>query len=263
MSTRTRLLALALAGTFAGADPALAQLSQPPRRLTPPPRPKSEPRVTVSVSGGAQAAPAGVSDRITFERNFETETIDVDYPKTPGALFDVAVGVRVWKQLGFGVAVGRASGEGTADVTASVPHPFFFTQPRTVTGKQSGMTRDETGVHVQVQYAIRASPRVRIVLSAGPSRLKVEQDVVTDVNVTEVYPYDTATFKEAVTKRSTDTAMGFNAGFDLTWKFTRNVGLGGLVRYTRADANLDVRDGRSLDIKAGGVQAAAGIRFAF
>ena len=45
--------------------------------------------------------------------------------------------------------------------------------------------------------------------------------------------------------------------------FARSVGLGGLVRYTRADLDLKPATDRTLTIKAGGVQGAAGIRFAF
>ena len=222
----------------------------------------AQPRVRISVSGGVQSTASTVSDRITFELNVETETIDVKYPKTPGVLVDVGFGVRLWKNLGVGIAVGHVTGDGTADVTASVPHPFLFTQ-RTVTGKQGGLSREETDLHLQVQYAIPASSRLRIVLGAGPSRLKLTQDVVTDVNVTETYPYDTAAFRDAVTKGASASVSGFNAGLDVTWTLTRYVGFGGLVRYTRADADLDVRTDHRLSMKAGGAQGAAGIRFAF
>jgi hypothetical protein len=159
--------------------------------------------------------------------------------------------------------VGHVTGDGTADVTASVPHPFFYNQARTVTGEQGGMAREETGIHLQVQYAIPASKTVQVVLGAGPSHIKLTEDVVTDVNVTETYPYDTATFRDAATKGASASVTGFNAGVDVTWSLTRNVGFGGLVRYARADADLDVRDGHTLTMKAGGLHAAAGVRFAF
>jgi hypothetical protein len=223
----------------------------------------AQPRLRLSVSGGIQAPATGASDRIAFERNVETETIDVRYPKTSGVLVDVSAGVRLWKGVGVGVAVGHVTGDGTADVTASVPHPFLFNQARTVTGKQSGIAREETGIHLQLQYAIPASRRLRVVLGAGPSRLKLTHDVVTDVNVTETYPYDTAEFRDAATKGASATVNGFNAGLDVTWSVAKHVGFGGLARFTRANATLDVRTGHTLAMKAGGAQAAAGLRFAF
>lgn len=246
MSARIGLLVVA---ALAAAPPAHAQSAQP--------------RLRLSVSGGIQSSAAGASDRIEFERNVENETIDVRYPKTSGALVDVGLGVRLWKGLGVGVAVGHVAGDATADVTASVPHPLLFNQARTVTGKHSGIGREETGLHLQLQYAIPASSRVRVVLGAGPSRLKLTHDAVTDVNVTETYPYDTAEFRDAATKGASATVDGFNAGLDLTWSVAKHVGFGGLVRFTRANATLDVRTGHTVAMKAGGAQGAAGIRFAF
>jgi len=57
--------------------------------------------------------------------------------------------------------------------------------------------------------------------------------------------------------------MGYNASVDVTWMFARSVGVGGLVRYTRADVDLEPAAGRTLSMKAGGVQAGGGIRFVF
>ncbi len=259
MAAPTRLLACCLAGMLGISTTAYAQAGA--RR--PVPRRLGEPRVTVSISGGAQSPAATVSDQIKIDRNVETETIDVKYPKSPGVLVDIGLGVRVWKRLGIGFAVAHVSGDGTADVTASVPHPFFFNQPRTVTGKQDAIAREETGMHLQVQYVVPASKRVRVVLGAGPSRIKLTQDVITDVDIVETYPYDTAEFRNAVTRGSAASVNGFNAGIDVTWKLSRAIGFGGLVRYTRADADLDVRTGHTLSMKAGGVQGAAGVRFAF
>jgi hypothetical protein len=219
--------------------------------------------VLISVSGGVQQAASDVSDHFSFSKNQETETVDVKYPMKPGGLFDVGGSFRVWKNLALGAAFSRANGNGTAEVTASVPHPFFFNQPRTVTGTEDGVQHAENGVHLQVQYLVPVSGSVRIVIGAGPSWLSVEHESVTDITVTESYPFDTAAFGGAVTKTTKASATGYNAGIDVTWMFARSVGLGGLVRYTRADLDLKPATDRTLTIKAGGVQGAAGIRFAF
>ena len=254
-----RLVVLCVALIVGGMVPVHAQGSA----RAPVRRPKGEPRVTLAVSAGVQAAAGALSDQITIDRNVETETIEVTYPHQPGVLIDVGGRVRVWQRLGVGIAMGHVTGEGTADVSASVPHPFFFNQPRTVTGKQAGMAREETALHVQVQYTVPAAKRVRIVLGAGPSRIKLTQDVVDEITITEAYPYDAAAFGSAATKGATASVTGFNAGVDVTWHLSRSFGFGGLVRYTRADADLDVRPGHTLAAKAGGAQAAAGIRVAF
>jgi len=253
MSARIRI-AITVAAASLLAAPASAQTS---------PSASKAARVTVSVSGGVQQAASDVSDHFSFAKNVETETIDVKYPMKPWALVDVGAGFRLWKNIGVGIAVSHASGNGRADVTASVPHPFFFNQPRTVTGTENGIVHGETGVHLELQYLVPATGRLHFVLEGGPSWLNVDHEIVTDITVTESYPYDTAAFGGAVTKTTTASAVGFNAGIDVSWMFARSVGVGGLVRYTRADVDLKPIQGRSLAMKAGGVQAGIGIRVVF
>jgi hypothetical protein len=245
---------IAFTALMVSAAPALAQSRASAAR------PNS---VFIGVSGGVQQRASDVSDHFSFSKNQETETVDVKYPMKPWGLFDISGSFRVWKGLAFGAAFSRASGSGTAEVTASVPHPFFFNQPRTFTGTENGIQHSENGVHLQVQYLVPASDSVRVIVGAGPSWLSVEHELVTDVTVTESYPYDTAAFGGAVTKATKASATGFNAGVDVTWMFARSVGVGGLVRYTRADVDLEPAPGRTLTMKAGGVQGAAGIRLVF
>ena len=220
-------------------------------------------RFTLGVSGGVQQAAEDVSDRFTFAKNVETETVDVTYPMKPWAFIDLAAGYRMWNNLGVGVAVSVTSGNGKAEVTASVPHPFFFNQPRTVTGTENDIAHSETGVHLQLQYLVPATGHLHFILEGGPSWVNVEHEVVTDVTVTESYPYDTAAFGGAVTKSTKGSAVGFNAGIDVTWLFAESVGVGGVVRYTRADVDLKAVEGRSLTLKAGGLQGGVGIRVLF
>ena len=220
-------------------------------------------RLTISASGGIQAAVADLSDHFTFAKDQETETVDVDYPMKPGVLGDVGAAYRFSRRAGVGVAVSRVSGTGTAEIDASVPHPFFFGTPRTVSGTQSNITHNETSVHLQLRYAMYASRRLEAVVAAGPTWSSVEQEVVSGVKVNESYPYDTATFGGAITRRSKASAAGFNAGLDIAWMFQRSLGIGGLIRFTRAEVDVDVSDGRGIAMKAGGVQAGVGLRLAF
>jgi hypothetical protein len=220
-------------------------------------------RFTIGVSGGVQQAAEDVSDHFSFPKNVETELVDVKYSMKPSALLDLAAGYRLWKDLGVGVAVSVTSGKSDTDVTASVPHPFFFNQPRTITGTENDISHSETGVHLQLQYIVPTNGRLHFTLEGGPSWLNVDHEVVTDVTVTESYPYDTAAFGGVVAKTTKASALGFNAGIDVTWLFAESVGLGGIVRYTRADIDLTAVQGRTLTMKAGGLQGGVGIRVLF
>ena len=219
-------------------------------------------RIWVSASGGIQSGGTGFDD--AFERPLytETERVTVEYPVKGGGLFAVQGGYRVWNRLTVGAGVTRYSRRADAHVNAQLPHPFFDNQFREVDGTTSAL-RGETATHVLIGWMQPLSDRLRLILTAGPSFIDVEQTVVTEVEFSETYPYDTAEFTGATTRRATQRGTGFNAGADVTWMFSRRVGAGGLVQVTRARVQLDVAPDRAVRVDAGGVQAAAGIRFFF
>jgi hypothetical protein len=113
-----------------------------------------------------------------------------------------------------------------------------------------------------VGFLLPLSPSVRIAVSGGPAILTVRQAFVTDVNYSETYPYDTALFTSADLNESSRTAVGMYVGADVTWMFSKNVGAGGLVQFSRATVKETVGD-RTMSIDAGGTQAGGGIRFVF
>jgi len=219
-------------------------------------------RVHVSVNGAFQAATSDFSDRFEFERHVETGSTDLDYPVQGGFIFDAGAGVRLWKNLGAGVAVSYFTRDGAASTTSSFPHPFFFEQPREVTGDAT-VTRTETAVHVQAVYLVNPGGRLRLVLSGGPSVFTVDQDLVTEVTITEAFPFDSATFASAQKTRGKGSAPAFNAGADVMWMLGRQFGVGGMIRFSRTSVDLDAPDGRTVTVDAGGVYAGGGIRLLF
>jgi hypothetical protein len=220
------------------------------------------PRFTISVNGGYQPSSTSFDDRFRFDLNRETASVDTDYSVDAGPLFDAGVGFRIWKGLGAGIAISRFSVDSAGRAEATLPHPLFFQRNRQISGETTGITREETGIHIQAQYQLPPFGNVYVTLAGGPSVLDIEQSIVTDVNFTEEFPYDTATYVGVDSRRVSGTATGFNAGADVRWMFTRNVGVGGLVRYTRASVDL-TRNGRTISVDAGGAQVGAGVRLAF
>ena len=168
----------------------------------------------------------------------------------------------MWKRLALGFGVTRYNRARDATVDAQVPHPFFDNQFRAVQGTTPA-TRNEVGAHVLIGWMMPITDRIRILVTAGPSVLSVRQSLVTSVEVTETYPYDTAAFKSAATKDATASATGFNAGADVFWMFSRNVGAGGLIQVTHARVKVPADGGRTVSIDAGGAQIGAGLRFIF
>jgi hypothetical protein len=222
----------------------------------------AQPRFTIAVNGGYQPSTTSFDDRVTFDLNREVATVETSYPVDAGPLFDAGVSFRIWKGLAIGGAMSRIDVDGVVEVDASLPHPLFFQRNRAVSGESGAIKRSETAIHIQAQYQLPPFGRLQVVLAGGPSVLDIKQSIATDVNYTESFPYDTATFVGVDSRQIAGTATGFNVGADVRWMFTRNFGVGGLVRFTRAQVDLEI-DNRTVQVDAGGTQLGAGVRIAF
>jgi opacity protein-like surface antigen len=164
--------------------------------------------------------------------------------------------------LWIGVQFSMASMKTSATVDALIPHPILFNAPRSVQGSIDNVQHKEQNVHVGVMYAVPAGA-VDIRLMAGPTFFNLKQDFVSKVSVNESYPFDTATFASATTTQLSGTAVGFNAGADISHAFTPQVALGGLIRYSTANVKFTDSTVGSHTVKAGGLEVAAGIRLRF
>lgn len=241
------IVSLTAAFTAATAPPASAQ----PRQ-----------RFAIAVNGMVQTTRNPFTDRLELEINRETASTDVRYPADGGPLGDASVAVRLWRNFGAGIGVSRFTRDERAATTSRIPHPFFFDSPREVEG-DAPATRTERAVHAYAVLRFAPVRRLVVMVSAGSSFLTLEQDAVTSVEYDESFPYDTATFRRAPTRRASGSAVGMNAGADVAWMFTRHVGVGAAARIARATIDLELAPGRSKAIDAGGVSAGGGIRIAF
>ncbi len=217
----------------------------------------------IAVNAGILAAPSDFTDDFTFTANAEAGTIEAACPSKTALLLDVSGGYRFWGRVGVAVAGSRASGKGTAAVRASVPHPLLLDHDRAVEGEAPNVSRTESAAHLQLFYALAPRGKWRARFFGGPSYFAVSQDLVRSVTVNEAYPFDTATFRSAVTEAGAGSGFGFNVGADLAWMFSRRAGAGLLLRYAGAAVDLNAPDSRNVSIDAGGFQAGAGLRFLF
>jgi hypothetical protein len=91
----------------------------------------------------------------------------------------------------------------------------------------------------------------------------VRQQLVTEIEVDEEYPYDTASFVSAHVTAATATKLGYHAAADMMWRPAEVWGIGILVRYSRAEAPLVADEVEAAASTVGGVQVAAGLRLIF
>jgi opacity protein-like surface antigen len=251
--------------------PVLAQTPQKkapaaaPRKPAPPVVPKKNKvqKIFVSADGGYQALSSGFISQMTYPLYAETATFTADVPDAGGAAVAVRGGYRLRPNLFVGAGVTGFWSTRSADVTASLPHPFYFSRPRSVDGTASGLKRDEAMVAIEASYLFRMSKRMDMQVFAGPAFFKVRADIPTGVNFTEAYPYDSATFSSLQSSSLSDSAAGFTVGADVSFMFTRSVGLGGHARFSRASATLSPASGQQTTIDLGGLQVGGGLRFRF
>ena len=245
---------LMLHATVAG-----AQARRPPR----PPRPPRD-DITVGINVGGHLTGYELNDQFTVIKNVEPASITVVQPSSPGVFVDGGVLIRVRRRFGIAADVSYWSRDHNATVNAIVPHPLFFNQPRAVSGA-TALSRSQTAIHLDAAYLVPPRPRRRtsVAILGGVSVFRVGQTLPTDINLAETYPFDTATLASVTTTDASAVAVGFNGGVDVNWRRWRRAGLGVLVRYSRATTSLSAGSTNSVNVAAGGLQAAAGVRFVF
>ncbi|HEY7170154.1 MAG TPA: hypothetical protein VH417_04855 [Vicinamibacterales bacterium] len=223
----------------------------------------SEARVRIGVNYGIQTSGDSVSQNFTVQKNVEPATITSEMPLDQAPVFDIGGWVKLAGRLGVGVSFSRLTRSADATINASIPHPFYFNQPRAISGTQPGLHEEENAVHLDVVGLAAATERIELTVFGGVTFFSAKQDVVTDVQYTESYPFDTATFTGATLSRQSASETGYNVGADVTWSFSERVGVGGLIRFSRASADYAVASTNTVSADLGGLQALGGIRFRF
>jgi len=246
LSWRAAVLVIAIVG----ATPAAAQSP-------------SNARIEVSANVGAHAGAStfAASNRLP-SHGAETEAITVDHGVKTAPAFSVGAAVRLVPQFWVGVQYAMSEMKPSATLTAAIPHPILFDAPRTIEGSVNDVAHNEQNVHVALMYALPFDA-MDVKVMGGPTFFRLKQDFVSAVAINETYPFDTATFASATTKQLSETAVGFNAGVDISRPLSSNVGIGALIRYSRADVKFNDPDIGQQTVTAGGFEAAGGVRVRF
>ena len=230
-------------------------------RGTPPPSSAARPTVaewvTVSVNASYLTASRTFDDTRTFDLYAEQGSFTTDYDVEARVGVDAGAFVRVWKNLAVGGAFTTHKDDGDLVIEGSIPHPLLFNQPRAIEGTAPG-TREETAFHLQVAYIVPVNRKLRVVVFGGPSFFTVKQSVVTGITYSEDYPYDEATFSGADVETEEEQKTGFNVGADVGYYFTKNVGVGGIIRFSQTKVTFSVGE-----VEAGGAMVGGGLRLRF
>ncbi len=207
----------------------------------------------LNINFGAQPARRDIASSETRTVYEETATIASALPIGNGPIFDIVGGVRLRPRFAVAVGYSRFSTSSDAAIVATIPHPLFFGQPKTVTATQAGLAHTENGIHPQVVLFAPVTVKMDVAFSFGPSFIMVSQEVPV-----VTIPAATQTITVAVASES-GTAVALNFGVDGTYLFTKNLGAGLFLRYT--GGKVDLPSAPSLSV--GGFQIGVGARIRF
>ena len=226
---------------------------------------KWEDTAYVMVNAGLQAQSRSFTEISTPLIYGENALVTVPHEVSSGLLFDVAGGVRLWRNLAVGVGFSRFADKETPTLAGEIPSPLVFGSPRAAVTSTGELKHSETAVHVHALWMVPVSNKIELAAMAGPSFYRIEQDVLSGITVAEspVPPFAAVTINSVTTTSESERAVGFTVGADMTYLITRRFGAGALVRYSAASVDLTTSGGGTITVDAGGFQIGAGLRVRF
>lgn len=229
--------------------------------------------VFLTANGGYQAAANEFTSAHTEEDFFLKLTASSTVTGKSAAALDLGGGVRLVRNFGIGAVYSRVNVDETATLVLDVTSPFF---PQSITGSLAGPARrEERALHLDAIYMIPVARRLNVTLFAGPSRFKVKHALVKDAEVDMTgYPPDAAIHIQSLEMKDVEeSAWGVNAAAGLDYMFSKNVGVGALVRYSHAQVKVqnfiegaatgEENTAKSVDVDLGGLQVTGGVRIRF
>lgn len=216
------------------------------------------------------------SQDASFPFRSETATQQSDYNVPTGLVFDASARYMVRESLGVSFAMTRYSGNDNAGYSLTLPHPTLFNRSETRTGTTSqALTHTERGFHFSAVYVMPERSGLHISVFGGPSKIYISQQLIDDLGTTQTLRAD-GTFDftiDSVSIAESDDACacgwGINLGVDVMKSLTPTIGVGGLIRYSRAA--IDIKDAPesaiagslvTQSLTAGGVAVVVGVRLA-
>jgi hypothetical protein len=232
-------------------------------------------RIVVRLDSGWRPASRTFADSRVFSANLEQGRFVADYELQDRGVVGGGASFLLWRNLAIGLDVSNFQTIHDAQINSELPHPFFFDDPRTSTGRVGGLERRELGVHIRALWVSQFADWLVVSISAGPSIITATQDLVSAVQHTEVgFPFNEIVFSGHTISSQSETTTGLNAGVDIdsfflhrlpflsNFRVMRHVGFGLLARYVQGTAVLQLAN-EPMEVELGGLQVTTGVRFRF
>jgi len=250
------------------------QSASPPRPSAPPPSstrpPTSQTRAAshkpvrfgffAAVNGALAPSSYQLTSTASAFSDFyrEAGTTTVSYGQDPvGQLH--GFGGYVFGNFGIGGGMAAYHHSDVAQVQATVPHPFFFGQPREASATTPNLSATTLEFQISGLWHRRLAKSLDVLAFGGPSIFQTDRTLVTDVGASETYPYDVVSLQSPTTGSKSATTVGFHVGGELFWGQRIAVGVGGL--YSHGTFDLATSTGVTAAADTGGARALVGFRF--
>jgi opacity protein-like surface antigen len=212
-------------------------------------------KIFVNLSAGLQIGTSDVNSVQTFDLYAEPGTLTSAIDVKGGFFFDGQAGYRIGRNLAVGIGVTFVDAKSDATINASIPHPIFFDQNRSVGATAPDLTHRETWVAGLVTYVMPVTDKIDVFVSGGPAMVQVQQEIPTSATVTEPDP----TLSAVGVTQFSKSGIGFVVGADVRYLITDRVGLGITGKFSVG--SVDLTDDTKVD--AGGFQVGGGLRIRF
>lgn len=220
----------------------------------------------INVGWGVESGSSAMTDTRTSTIYEESATITSSSTFTSGSLFDVGVGLRVWKNLTVGAGYHQEQNDTDGTLTGSIPSPVFFNRPRTLNANAPGLKRKEQATHMVIGWVMPFSSKFDLMLFGGPSFFRLNQEVVDGYALSEEGGAFTTVVAAPTRVTRSKSLTGYNVGADGTYIVWQNdsvrIGAGGFVRFTQASTDVQMLN-TAQPTDVGGVQFGFGGRLRF
>ncbi len=221
----------------------------------------AEPVIYVAAGFYLRGSSATFGNNEVFSTHAEQARFGATYAVPSGPLVDLSAAVAVSRVLAVGVGFNRTEGSASAEIVGDIPHPFFFDRGRALAGTAADLNRTERTINAQLRAMFDVA-RTRVTIFGGPSFVHVRQAVITAIDYTESYPYDSVELGNVRVTAGEGSTVGFHVGGDVAYYFDRRVGVGFGGQVVTGEAPLSI-PGADVRTHVGGFQFGGGLRLRF
>jgi hypothetical protein len=176
--------------------------------------------------------------------------------------FNLGFGYNLSRAMGVGLGAIIHSGNLDGTLNASVPSPWAFDSPRSASGTYA-TTLKATVFYLDFIYKFNFN-KFSLGLFAGPAYFNSSTEVISGIEILDVFPNDTVTMS-FTTEKIKKSSFGFSGGLNLNYFFSSNLGVFLEGRYLSGSSTFTPTSQSVPGVKltVGGMTAGAGLVFRF